>query len=118
MKEVKAFKCSYCDKLYINKNSCRSHEKRCYHNPITKSCVSCAFFQKALYPKAPGHSIEFSVCLKNEDISQKLKFSCIHHMYKDDKDIPVKVNEAKATCDLEMQTARNFNYRLITDAPF
>jgi hypothetical protein len=42
LKEITAFVCSYCDKLYRRKSSAIRHEKKCYANPLTKACRTCA----------------------------------------------------------------------------
>lgn len=118
MEQVKAFKCSYCGKLYNYKNSCRSHEKKCYHNPVMQSCVSCALFHKAYYHIEVGKSIEFSVCLKNEDLSRQLRHSCAHYLSKDEDDIQIKINDAKATCNLDAQADKYNVARGFNDAPF
>jgi len=41
MKEVKAYACSYCEKIYKNKSSAASHEKKCFANPARKACRTC-----------------------------------------------------------------------------
>jgi hypothetical protein len=41
MKEIKAFKCEYCGKHATSKSYIKAHEKKCFHNPATKSCVTC-----------------------------------------------------------------------------
>lgn len=32
MKEVRAYKCNYCSKIYENRLTCISYEYRCYYN--------------------------------------------------------------------------------------
>lgn len=41
MREHKAFLCDFCDKVYLSKSGCRNHEKICFFNPETYSCVTC-----------------------------------------------------------------------------
>lgn len=45
MYEVKMYQCEHCMKrIYKHKSSATSHEKKCYWNPETKSCMSCDRF--------------------------------------------------------------------------
>ena len=44
MKEIKAYHCDYCKKYSKSKGVMTRHERSCYHNPITKSCVTCIHF--------------------------------------------------------------------------
>ena len=41
MEEIKAYKCDYCSKYSISKKYIKTHEKECYHNPVTKACATC-----------------------------------------------------------------------------
>ncbi len=41
MKEVTAYACSYCEKIYKNKSSAVSHEKKCFANPARRACRTC-----------------------------------------------------------------------------
>lgn len=42
MREVTAYQCEHCYKVYRLKPSAKAHEKRCYLNPATRSCATCA----------------------------------------------------------------------------
>ncbi|MGV8092507.1 MAG: hypothetical protein AB2L24_11665 [Mangrovibacterium sp.] len=44
MKEIKAFKCEYCGKHTTSKSYIKAHEKKCFHNPATRSCVTCWYW--------------------------------------------------------------------------
>ena len=37
-----AFQCDFCHKVSKNKNTIRSHEKKCFGNPERKACQTCA----------------------------------------------------------------------------
>ena len=41
MKEIKAYECEYCGKVYKLKNSCGRHEQKCFANPLNKACRTC-----------------------------------------------------------------------------
>jgi hypothetical protein len=43
MREITAYNCDHCNKIYSIKGQCKAHEKKCYYNPETKSCASCIF---------------------------------------------------------------------------
>lgn len=47
MKEIKAYKCGYCGKLYQRKHACRRHEDNdCLKNPkIRPVCFDCKLMQ-------------------------------------------------------------------------
>jgi hypothetical protein len=51
-------------KSMLHKDSCKSHEYRCYFNPRTKSCASCSFFNYSDYKYATGHSIAIRTCFQ------------------------------------------------------
>lgn len=48
MKEIKAYKCGYCGKLYQRKPNCAEHEdKHCLKNPkIRPMCFDCEHRQR------------------------------------------------------------------------
>jgi len=99
MKEVIAYKCSFCGKIYENKNSCRAHEYKCYFNQKTKSCASNAFntISTARIMKDNSY-IQFPSCLANVDVS-KLGLQTICPKYldrkcKNDQDIMQEVMSA------------------------
>lgn len=48
MKEIKAFKCGYCGKYAMSKSYIKTHEKKCFHNPATKSCVTCRYWSPVM----------------------------------------------------------------------
>ena len=87
MEEIKAYKCEYCGKLYSEKKSCQNHEKRCYHNPETRSCMSCAYLIKEQVPIGTRHLVEFKTCGMNVDLSTKLKNNCdLHTVIEEDEE--------------------------------
>ena len=43
MNEVVAYKCIHCGKISERKGYIKQHEKKCYHNPETRSCASCKY---------------------------------------------------------------------------
>ena len=82
MEKITAYQCSHCrKKIYINKKSCQNHERKCFFNPINRSCASCANLQielvNALIPEHPNAMADKLVCLKNVEISNHaLKNEC------------------------------------------
>lgn len=82
MEQIPAFKCVYCSKIYTNGSLCKQHEKKCFKNPTTKSCGSCAFLNNDKFLHPNGTYIRFKGCLLNENISLFLKTGCRN--YKDE----------------------------------
>jgi hypothetical protein len=95
MKKVNSYKCSYCDKLYELKDSCRSHENRCYYNPHTKSCVFCAFLKYDSYEHKPHHHISVKTCMKGYDVTGKLKTKCDDYFFKNAIGSAGKIEQAE-----------------------
>jgi hypothetical protein len=95
MKAVNSFKCSYCDKLYESKDSCRSHESRCYYNPQTKSCASCAFLKYDSYEYKPHYTCSVKTCMKNYDVTGKLKTKCEDYFFKNAIGSTGKIEQAE-----------------------
>jgi len=104
MKEVPAYKCGYCHKLYDNQYSCKSHEYRCYFNPRTRSCASCAFLKLEKQVYKFGHTLRYQACLANIPIcTEGLRTKCDKYLdtkYKEDSEIMDNVYESY---DLEKQ---------------
>lgn len=78
MKKTEAYQCEYCNKLYSLKNSCRSHENKCYFNPKTRSCASCALFTQQTYQLIKfGHFTILQTCFVNINVLRsRLKTKC------------------------------------------
>lgn len=49
MKEVKAYRCSFCGKIYLQRKSCEKHENNgCYRNMMLKPlCFACTHCKSA-----------------------------------------------------------------------
>jgi len=41
MKEVVAFKCEHCNKISKSQGSMKNHERKCFNNPVSRSCATC-----------------------------------------------------------------------------
>jgi len=39
-----AYRCSYCKKYGLSKSWIQKHEDKCFYNPVTRSCSTCANF--------------------------------------------------------------------------
>lgn len=39
-----AYHCSYCKKYGLSKSWILKHEEKCYYNPVSRSCSTCANF--------------------------------------------------------------------------
>jgi hypothetical protein len=95
MKLVNSYKCSYCDKLYESKDSCRSHENRCYFNPKTRSCASCAFLKYDNYEYKTNHSYAVRTCMKGRDVTRKQKNHCKDYFFKNAIGSAGKIEQAE-----------------------
>ena len=96
MECIIAFKCGFCNKVFSNKGSCRSHEYKCYFNPKTKSCAGCAFFLYEVTNYKKGYNVCYQACMNNIDITKKLKTDCDFYLpkkYSDDTEILNEVRE-------------------------
>jgi len=70
--EIKAWKCAFCKKYYMSKGAANHHEKKCFHNPATKSCITCGNFltvHETVYvppsdgdPGSSDYDIQVNVC--------------------------------------------------------
>ena len=78
MKTIEAYQCEYCTKIYANEPTAKSHERKCFWNPKTRSCASCTFLDLMDFEVADArHIMRFQVCLKNVHIKhKKLKTDC------------------------------------------
>ena len=70
MKKVTAYQCSFCKdstrKLFLTRNGCLKHEKRCWLNPIRKSCATCTNLHDDIAKKVP---FGFWKCSKRKDVT-------------------------------------------------
>lgn len=72
MEKIEAFGCGFCAKVYREKKVAIAHEKRCYFNPETKSCVTCQnLFSGSC---SEGHKIE----------NNHLRTMCLDHVVSKD----------------------------------
>ena len=42
-----AYRCSFCHKTGLSKSNIVKHEERCFKNPVTRSCATCANLSSA-----------------------------------------------------------------------
>lgn len=74
MEKIEAFGCGFCAKVYREKKVAIAHEKRCYFNPETKSCVTCG----SLIGGFDSH------CLSGHEIKNNhLRTRCSDHVVSD-----------------------------------
>lgn len=45
MKKITAYKCSFCGKILQTRSGMYRHEKKCFYNKQTRSCITCAFLK-------------------------------------------------------------------------
>lgn len=90
MKETVAYKCDHCGKISEQKSYIKQHEKKCYHNPETKSCASCKYlmYGSKENPQKPGYyDEEFQSCRLGLDVKfRHLKTKCGSHEVRQEYD--------------------------------
>ena len=71
---------AFVDVKSLSQKDIEKHEKKCYHNPETKSCASCKYLRYGAKenPKKPGHyDEEFQSCRMGLDVKfRQLKTNC------------------------------------------
>jgi len=70
MKQVIAYKCDYCKdssrSIYLSRSGCQKHERKCWLNPIRKSCATCLNLHEYVEEEEPyGGSWK---CLARKDV--------------------------------------------------
>jgi hypothetical protein len=51
MKEIKAYKCDHCGKVYQRKHNAKIHEEKCKESPDNnRACFGCRFLEKVELP--------------------------------------------------------------------
>ena len=56
-------RCDFCGSTYSSKSNATRHEKQCWKNPATRSCLTCAHFTLARWPKLANCAEGISVLL-------------------------------------------------------
>lgn len=64
MLEVTRYKCDHCAKVLSQKSSMKKHEKDCFFNPESKSCVSCANFCPSIEHRSCSAGINIETSLQ------------------------------------------------------
>ena len=70
MKEVKAYRCDFCQKTRLTKSIMKKHEERCFFNYKSKSCVTCRNFIPF------ENSAEDRHCTSGKDLKFRLETNC------------------------------------------
>ncbi|KJF45365.1 hypothetical protein [Draconibacterium sediminis] len=86
MKKIEVYECSYCEKRsYKLKASCAAHERKCFFNPVTRSCASCAYSRFSNFSVHKGAFTKLGTCLLNENILEKKRTQCEKYLSRDDR---------------------------------
>lgn len=70
MHEIKAYQCAYCKKYSKSKSVIKKHETECFHNPVTKSCATCANCSREHY-KVDKKALDFDSDIVGDVYSHK-----------------------------------------------
>ena len=46
MKQVMINQCDFCEKTSFAVSTIKKHEKKCFFNPVTRSCAACLWFSR------------------------------------------------------------------------
>jgi len=71
MEEVRRYKCNFCQKLAVKKETIERHEKICIHNPEGKNCYMCECSYLDDYDDGNDYSRVIKdqcMCAFNEDV--------------------------------------------------
>jgi len=69
MKEVKRFKCDYCNRVTAKEETMIRHEPQCVHNPNSVNCFRCEFaFQGDYQIDEYRNTVNAPICASTEDI--------------------------------------------------
>jgi len=109
MKEINAYKCSYCDEIFSEKNFCRSHERKCRYNPSTRGCETCAFNAKTILFDENLQNVNVPFCIKNEDIAFGQKTACNLYKARGAKGVSNMIKAAILTCDIAGQISKSMS---------
>jgi hypothetical protein len=87
MREINAFKCDYCGKVYTTSKTCKAHEKNCYYNPDTRSCASCEHLGLEKKYINPGEYTRNQICKAGIHVNESgLRSDC--PLYNERKEEP------------------------------
>ena len=120
MYEVKAYHCSYCRKYGLTKAWIKKHEETCYHNPVTRSCATCANFKKT-NGKEGIFSIEIPVCLEGIQIyyeegkKWELQTNCPNWVERPDDEFELELYQKDKNKNV---IPGNINASILIDIPF
>jgi len=78
MIEVKAYKCSWCNRCFLRPCNAAQHEARCLDNPATRACKTCR------------HSVLRTILIGDYELTT---YCCDVH------DMPLSDNPYYAECD-------------------
>ena len=78
MKEVKRFKCNFCNKTVAKEKTMIKHEPQCVHNPNSVNCFRCEFAYEGDYQMDEyGTMDNVPICDYTEEfISENLASKC------------------------------------------
>jgi hypothetical protein len=119
MYEVKAYRCSYCRKYGLSKQWIKKHEETCFHNPVTRSCSTCANFKKTT-DKEGIFSIDIPVCLdgiqiySKETKKWKLQSNCSNWVERPEDEEILYLYQSEKEKDMSKEIISN----PFTDMPF
>lgn len=49
MKKVVAYRCDFCGRYRLSRSHLKEHENKCFKNPASKSCITCAHLNQKMF---------------------------------------------------------------------
>lgn len=92
MREIKAYRCDFCDKILITKAGMKNHEGRCRSNPKNNHCSNCVhgIIKQDKMGSEDPYCLHHEVFIFQKDKRDNAYFiGCDYNTYYDGSDSPV-----------------------------
>lgn len=78
MREVKRFKCDYCNRVTAKEETIKRHETQCIHNPNSVNCFRCEFAYEGDYHMDEYRTMDNApICAYTEEfITENFALKC------------------------------------------
>lgn len=80
MKEVSAYRCQYCGKVYLKRHACKKHEEKiCQKNPVIRPlCYSCQHYHEEM-DEQETVVYHLEVYFRENSYEKKFDLNACHH---------------------------------------
>jgi len=109
MKEVKAYRCEYCGKVYLRKGNCKKHEHFCYHNPKNaRPCYDCKYQSMEAIDSDCGIRVRETFYCSKKDIFMYPPLFVYEHENVSDEDYANNLGESPDCCAQMLKECKYF----------